>query len=203
MLDGFLSAFFAGLVNNVIKPVSELIPRWALIAIAVVLAGAGIFYGGVLTGRHGAQQSSTSAGVTSTSPTPTAPKTSLGGLDLQRYCVSYGYDHVDVLSCQATINLDKACEWQYNQSGLHLNFSSSDPRSGMCYSPEQIAKGGISDMAGYCHATFRTSIGVDAAILDKTWVCQAPIDPQIACIWQYQSAKVEPRQEGDTLKCYK
>lgn len=201
MLDGFISAFFAGLMNNFFKPIYDWFPKWAKTAFVLVLAAAAIFYGGVLTGRHGAQQSSSS--VTSVSPTPTAPKTSLGGLDLQRYCVSYGYDHVDVLSCQATINLDKACEWQYNQSGLHLNFSSSDPRSGMCYTPEQSAKGGISDMAGYCHATFRTSIGVDAAIVDKTWLCQAPIDPQIACIWQYQSAKVEPRQEGDTLKCFK
>ncbi|GAB0108482.1 hypothetical protein JMUB6875_75000 [Nocardia sp. JMUB6875] len=202
MLDGFLSAFFAGLVNNVIKPVSEVIPRWLLITFAVVLAGVGIFYGGVLTGRHGAQQPSPAAAVTSTSPAPTAPKTLLGGVDLQRYCVSYRYDHVERQSCVATIDLDKACDWQYNQSGLHLKFSSSDLRSGTCYTPEQISMGGISDMDQYCHDTFRTSIGVVAAILDK-WVCQTPIDPQIACIWQYQSAKVEPRQEGDILKCYK
>ncbi|MFE3797921.1 hypothetical protein [Nocardia tengchongensis] len=195
MFERFISPFLDAVMGKLIAPLLERIPKWALVTLAATVIAAAVFAIGFAVGGHRAEPASASGSPASTS---------IGGLDLQQYCVSYGYDHVEGQSCQAAVDLGKACDWQYKQSGLHLTFSMNDPYSGMCFTPDQNAKGGIRDMLGYCRVTFPTSNEVRPAVVDRmTWVCQAPIDMQIACIWQYQSPKMEARKEGGTWICVK
>lgn len=137
-----------------------------------------------------------------------AASTYVGGLDLAQHCISYGFTGVNGLLCMAEIKLDQACNWQYKQSDMQLRFSRDDPYSGVCYRADNEAVGGIKDMPGYCRESFPTSNDVRPAIVTldgdkKTWVCQAAIDMQIACIWQYQSRDVQPRKVDENWACYK
>ncbi|MGW4535662.1 hypothetical protein ACWEOI_32380 [Nocardia sp. NPDC004340] len=192
----FFSPLWTPFSNRVLAPLLKRVPAWALAVIVVAVAAAVIVTPLIVNVVGDRTQSSTA---------PSVPaSTSIGGLDLAQYCVSYGYGQVDGQSCEAVIDLGKACDWQYKQTGLHMSFSMNDPYSGMCFTAEQAAKGGIRDMPGYCKATYPTSNEVRPAVIDKTtWVCQAPIDMQIACIWQYQSPKVEARKDGETWICVK
>lgn len=192
----FFSPVWTPFSQRVLAPLLRRVPAWALAVLVVAVAAAVIVTPFVVSVVGDRTQSSSA---------PSTPASiSIGGLDLAKHCQSYGFGQVDGQSCEAVIDLGKACDWQYNQTGMHMTFPTNDPYSGMCYTSDQVAKGGIRDMPGYCKATFPTSAEVRAAVIDKkTWVCQAPIDMQVACIWQYGSPKIEARKDGETWICVK
>lgn len=123
------------------------------------------------------------------------------GLDLARYCDSYGYANNTENVCYSNIDLDKACNWQYERADLHIVMG-DDPYSGECYDTKENYVGGIDDMSGYCSDSFNQSASVKAALRDdKTWVCQITIDHELACQWQYQSKSLVARKEDGLWKC--
>jgi hypothetical protein len=144
-----------------------------------------------------------------TSPTPQ----SLGGLSLTAYCASVGPQgeqsySVDGTNCVQPINLDAACDYQYKLTGLKHVFTSSDPNSAICENPATHVKyaAGISDMAGYC-ATTTTVAGVTATAENpaykNTWVCQVPINMNLACDTQYNRTDLVAGPEDGGWLCYK
>lgn len=131
-------------------------------------------------------------------PWPTHHTKTLGGVDLAAYCASYHFDSGSKEACSSKINLDHACDWQYDQSGLRLIFKSSDPNSGICYDRHHQPIGGIRDMPGYCRTTYKTSLDVKATVIaNKTWVCRTRVDMRLACTWQYQKLDVIARQDDE------
>ncbi|WP_067828438.1 hypothetical protein [Nocardia inohanensis] len=191
----FLSPFIDPISTHVV-PLLKKIPKRAWIIIGSVAATVVLLIIGFVGGQRYDERAEK----------PVA-STYVGGLDLAQHCISYGFTGVNGLLCISEINLDQACNWQYKQTGMQLRFSRDDPYSGVCYKSENEPVGGIKDMPGYCRESFPTSNEVRPAVVNlgdkKTWVCQAPIDMRIACIWQYQLRDVQPRKVDENWACYK
>ncbi|MEV4350481.1 hypothetical protein AB0J83_38990 [Actinoplanes sp. NPDC049596] len=134
-----------------------------------------------------------------------SPKDRVGGLDLAKYCESYGYSEVDTQFCTAPIDLDGACQWQYNKADLKMVIQVDEPYGGKCRDKQKKDVGGIKDMLGYCNDTYQGSINVQPLVLNgKTWVCRAPINKNLACGWQYQTESLAAVEESAGLwACYK
>ena len=115
--------------------------------------------------------------------------------------------HGHQANCVQPINLDAACDFQYQKTGLKDRFTSSDPDSAICYNPTTHVRysAGISNMAGYC-ATLTTMAGVTAtaANLDykNTWVCQVAINMSLACDTQNNRTNLVARQVNGIWMCY-
>jgi Effector Associated Constant Component 1/Caspase domain len=134
------------------------------------------------------------------------------GLSLTEYCSNLGAPGapgftVAGLDCVQPINLDAACVFQYQTTGLKHIFTSSDPDSAICYNPTTNMKynAGISNMTGYC-ATHTTMAGVTATAVNSdyknTWVCQVPINMNLACDTQNNLTNLVARQVDGTWLCY-
>jgi len=135
------------------------------------------------------------------SGTPTSSTTGRG-LDLAGYCDSYGYESNSENICYSDIDLDRACNWQYERTDLHIVMSGG-PYSGDCYDAKRNFVGGIGEMPRYCSDSFQRSTSVKAVVKDgKTWVCQTTIDHDLACLWQYQSKNLVAREEDGLWKCF-
>ena len=82
------------------------------------------------------------------------------GLSLTEYCSTLGAlgaqgaqgFTVAGTDCVQPINLDMACDFQYQTNGLEHRFTSPDPNSAICYNPTTHVtySAGISNMTGYC-----------------------------------------------------
>jgi hypothetical protein len=129
----------------------------------------------------------------SPTPSPTISASPLPGpqLSLTEYCstlVAPGAQGFTVAGpdCVQQTNLDAACDYQYQTTGLKHRFTSPDPNSAICYNPRTHVTypAGISNMTGYC-ATQTTMADVTATAANprykNTWVCQVPINMNLAC----------------------
>jgi hypothetical protein len=126
----------------------------------------------------------------------------VGGLDLARYCRSYGYSTNSDELCSWNIRLNEACDWQYRRPD-HKFRAESGPYSGVCYNSGDVAVGGINDMQGFCRFRFRTSLNVRPVVVNgETWACQVPIDKDVACTWQWLKADLEARNVDGLWTCY-
>lgn len=126
----------------------------------------------------------------------------LGGLDLAEYCESYNYEENDDKFCSSLIDLDKACSWQHDTPDLIAEIDSG-PYSARCYDSQGESFRGIRDMPGYCEATFKESIEVEATVVqEEYWVCRTEINKNLACTWQYQKENLKAREEGGIWSCY-
>ncbi len=137
---------------------------------------------------------------------PVTHFTQLNGVDLGRYCRSLGYqgNNADV-ACSSTINLDLACNWQHETTGLHFQLTNpKDLDTGNCYDARGNVVGGINDMDGYCKDPRQGYFGVPAAeIVGNTWVCTQKIDMTLVCMWQFSRTDVQARKndQGNWM-CY-
>ncbi|MGV9412712.1 hypothetical protein ACWDOP_22620 [Nocardia sp. NPDC003693] len=192
----FLASLIEPISTHVIPQLKK-VPKKAWIVIGSVTAAV-VF---LVLGFAGGQRYETHAAK--------APATTrVGGVDLAQHCISYGFTGVNGAQCMSEIQLDLACNWQYQRNDLQLRFSRDDPNSGVCYRPDGISMTGIKDLPGYCRETFPSSDNVRAAVVTlengkKTWVCQSEVDMRIACIWQYQSPDLQARKVDDNWSCYK
>lgn len=127
----------------------------------------------------------------------------VGGLDLAKYCDSYGYSQVDTSFCTESINLNSACKWQFKRTDLSMSISKG-PYSGRCVDRQKKNVGGVKDMAGYCRETYQASIGVQPVVIDNAWVCQAPINKDLSCGWQYQTENLKAVEQSRGIwVCFK
>jgi hypothetical protein len=167
------------------------------IAATVVVAGGILLLGFHLGGQNPGVAPAQSG------PTQDAVPKRIGGLDLARYCQSYEYDTNSEEFCTSGINLDEACNWQYERNDLHGRFTSNNPSSGVCFDSSEVPLGGVSDMPRYCESAFKKSIDVEAKVVNETWVCQTRIDMRLACTWEYQRYDLEARKDAaGNWSCY-
>jgi Effector Associated Constant Component 1/Caspase domain len=150
---------------------------------------------------------------TTPAPPPISPSP-LGGLSLTKYCSSLGAPGaqgftVARLDCVQPINLDAACVFQYGTAGLKHRFTSSDPNSAICYNPAThvIYPAGISNMTGYCAIqTLTPTASVTATAVNpsykNTWVCQVPINMNLACEVQNNRNNLVARPVNGIWLCY-
>lgn len=151
----------------------------------------------------------------SPTPSPTTSASPLPGLSLTEYCSTLGKQGaqgaqgftVAGTDCVQPIQLDAACDFQYQTTGLKHRFTSSDPNSAICYNPTTHVtyNAGISNMTGYC-ATLTTMVGVTATAANSdyknTWVCQVPINMNLACDTQNNRTNLVARQVNGSWVCY-
>jgi Effector Associated Constant Component 1/Caspase domain len=144
-------------------------------------------------------------------PSPTSAS-SLGGLSLTAYCSNQGAQGTQGFTvagadCVQRIDLDAACDFQYQKTGLKHEFTSSDPDSAVCKDPatQVTYTKGISNMTGYCE-TLTTVAGVTATAdnpdYENTWVCQVPINMNLACDAGYNQTTLVARQVNGVWGCY-
>lgn len=137
---------------------------------------------------------------------PAAYFTQLGGVDLGTYCRSLNYqrNNADV-SCTSTINLDDACDWQHETSGLHFRLQNpSDPKSGDCYDSHRNTVGGIRNMDNYCKDQRQDYLGMPGAMaVGNTWVCEQQINMTLVCSWQFSRVDVQAHKDDQgNWVCY-
>jgi len=126
----------------------------------------------------------------------------IGGLDLARYCKSYGYEGNNSSQCFSVVNLTEACDWQYQATNLTAK-EEHGPESTLCYTPKNESKGGISDMLGYCQTSFHGNAGITAEHTGDTWYCRNKINPRSACDWEYAGSGLKAQEKDGVLGCYK
>jgi hypothetical protein len=140
----------------------------------------------------------------------------LGGVNLFNYCSLQGsagspaYAVADSSTkCVQKINLDSACSYTYSnlpKQTFELT-NPADPDSGVCINSATNSKeGGISNMTGYC-ASITKAIGVTATARNtdyvNTWVCQVPINMNLACDETYDNTPNMVAHEADGIwTCY-
>lgn len=153
-------------------------------------------------------------------PTPsptTSPSPLPGGLSFTEYCLTLGAQGAQGAQdftpagtgadCVQPINLDLACDFQYQATGLKHIFTSSDPNSAICYNPKSHVTfpAGISNMTGYC-ATLTTMASVTATAANpdykNIWVCQVAINKNLACDTQNNRTNLVARQMNGIWRCY-
>jgi hypothetical protein len=145
-----------------------------------------------------------------------SPLNPLGGVDLTSYCSLQGstgspaYVVADASTeCVQKINLDSACSYTYpNIANQRFEFTNpSDPDSGICINPATNSTiGGIANMSGYC-ATLTKATGVRATAQNpdyqNTWVCQVPINMNLACDETYANTpNMVAREVNGSWTCY-
>jgi hypothetical protein len=139
----------------------------------------------------------------------------ISGLSLTEYCATVGVQGapgaqgyaVAGTDCVQPVNLDAACDYQYQTTGLKHVFTSTDPNSAICVNPATGVRydNGISNMSGYC-ATLTTMSGVSATAGDpaykNTWVCRVPINMDLACDTQNNRTSLRALKENGAWMCY-
>jgi Effector Associated Constant Component 1/Caspase domain len=152
----------------------------------------------------------------SPAPSPSISASPLAGLSLTEYCLTLGSQGPQAAAdftvagrnCVQPVNLDEACDFQYQTAGLKHKFMSSDPNSAVCDNPRtNVTYGaGISNMTGYC-ATRTTMVGVTATAdnpgYKNTWVCQVAINMNLACDTQNNQTNLVARHVNGTWMCYR
>jgi hypothetical protein len=143
-------------------------------------------------------------------PSPAISASSLDGLSLTGYCSTLGPQGAEGFQvfgqdCVQRVNMNAACDYQYQATDLKARFTTPDPDSAICYNAHVIHNNGISNMAGYC-ATLTTMAGVTATDgnpeFKNIWVCQVTINKNLACDTQNNQTGLVARQVGVTWKCY-
>ncbi len=139
----------------------------------------------------------------------------LDGLSLTEYCSTQGTEGapgapgftVVGTDCVQPINLNSACDFQYQTTGLKAVFTSSDPNSAVCQdaTTHTTYSAGISNMTGYCK-TLTTTAAVTATAANpdylNTWVCQVPINMDLACDAQNDQTGLVARQLNGIWECF-
>lgn len=183
-------------VAKVIDTAKSIVTRKVAMIAGVVLAVAALVGAAFLVGR-----SSSTPGATATTPRQTAP---VGGVDLAAYCTSVGHDTNSELSCFSKIDLDQACNWEYDRRDLRIRWTSKDPTSGICHDPRADKDlGGISNMSGFCKSRFgRTN--VEAAVPEGIWLCLEPINMDLACQHKHRMPELVGRRDANGIwHCYR
>jgi hypothetical protein len=143
-------------------------------------------------------------------PSPAISASSLDGLSLTGYCSTLGPQGAEGFQvfgqdCVQRVNMNAACDYQYQATDLKARFTTPDPDSAICYNAHVTHNNGISNMAGYC-ATLTTMAGVTATDgnpeFKNIWVCQVTINKNLACDTQNNQTGLVARQVGVTWKCY-
>jgi Effector Associated Constant Component 1/Caspase domain len=143
-------------------------------------------------------------------PSPVISASSLDGLSLTGYCSTLGPQGAEGFQvfgqdCVQRVNMNAACDYQYQATDLKARFTTPDPDSAICYNAHVTHNNGISNMAGYC-ATLTTMAGVTATDgnpeFKNIWVCQVTINKNLACDTQNNQTGLVARQVGVTWKCY-
>jgi hypothetical protein len=146
----------------------------------------------------------------SPAPSPAISASSLDGLSLTGYCSTLGPQGAEGFQvfgqdCVQRVNMNAACDYQYQATDLKARFTTPDPDSAICYNAHVTHNNGISNMAGYC-ATLTTMAGVTATDgnpeFKNIWVCQVTINKNLACDTQNNQTGLVARQVGVTWKCY-
>jgi serine/threonine protein kinase len=137
---------------------------------------------------------------------PATHFTQLGGVDLGTYCTSLGYhgNTADV-SCSSPIQLDLACDWQHETTGLRAEFTTpGDPYTADCFDSHGKEAGRIKNMNGYCTDPRQGYLGMPTAVVEgNTWVCEQKIVMTLVCMWQYSKTDVQARKNDQGLwGCY-
>ena len=164
--------------------------RKALLITGAIAAVALLMVGAYFLGRTDGQ---TPEPVPSSSSSPLPPE-SAGGLDLAKYCESYGFTQVDTNFCTESIDLNNACKWQFKRTDLVID-TPNGPYSGRCVDRQKKSVGGIRDMAGYCREAYHSSTCVQPVVIGEVWTCQAPINKDLACGWQYQTENLRALEQ--------
>lgn len=127
----------------------------------------------------------------------------VGGLDLYRYCRTYGYTTNDDDTCSGGIDGKQVCAWQYGKAERLTLVMKSGPYNGVCQNSRKKA-GGITNMRGFCRSQFAASTDVNAMVnSQQKWICQVKLDWNLACSWQYQKRDIEARKDGGLWYCYR
>jgi len=78
---------------------------------------------------------------------PATAATALGGVNLQGYCANAGYDGARLVgttpadwrcytgATDYSIDINAACDWQYNVSNAYASSTNGDPFSWICWQP--------------------------------------------------------------------
>jgi hypothetical protein len=147
------------------------------------------------------------------SPAPSPPISApQAGLNLTTYCSDQGAQGAQGFTvagtdCVQPINLDAACDFRYETTGLHAIFTSSDPDSVICSNPTTHVtySAGISNMTGYCK-TLTTTADVTATTANpdykNRWVCQVAINLNAACDSQNNQTNLVARKVNGLWWCY-
>jgi hypothetical protein len=145
-----------------------------------------------------------------------APSNQLGGVNLTTYCSLQGstgspaYVVADSSTeCVQKIDLNLACSYSYPsiaRQAFELT-NPSDPDSGTCINlATNSSIGGIANMSGYCTTlTKATGVAATAANADymNTWVCQVPINMDLACDETYgNTPNMVAREVNGIWFCY-
>lgn len=136
----------------------------------------------------------------------------LSGLSLTKYCSALGPQGAQGFTvagtdCVHRINLDEACTYQYREPNLKAIFTTNDPDSAICVNSANGDRydAGISDMTGYCK-TLTTVADVTATAAhpgyENTWVCDLPINMELACDAQNNQNSLTARQVNGAWMCY-
>lgn len=150
------------------------------------------------------------APASSPAPAPAISASSLGGLSLTGYCSTLGPQgtqdfHVSGQDCVQPVNMNAACDFQYQATDLKAQFTSSDPDSAICHNAHVTYYKGVQNMNGYC-ANLDTTADVTATAgnpeFKNIWVCQVTINKNLACDIQNYRTGLVARQVGDTWNCY-
>lgn len=150
---------------------------------------------------------------------PWAPSLTLvpnsDGVSLTQYCATLtpqgaqgaGFV-IDQTNCVQKIDLNEACNYSYQTSGLKAEFTSPDPQSAICVNPKTGEKlfQGIPKMTQYCGTLAQTD-HVTATYHNpdykNTWICQVKVDMDLACDELYKGTGMVARQDSNGYwNCY-
>ncbi|MBW6435356.1 hypothetical protein KZ829_16585 [Actinoplanes hulinensis] len=136
-----------------------------------------------------------------------------GGVDFQGYCDTREYNEDTAGgTCDSKIDLLAACKFDHpkEETGKEVaEFVLRDPgnpKSGLCLDSRRVSLGGISDMSGYCAATFAKGNREKAvAELDgDTWMCRERLDVDALCIEDNNDARLQAKRLDSGLwQCYR
>jgi hypothetical protein len=131
-----------------------------------------------------------------------------GGLDLVRYCNSFGFSQNSDKLCFSPLDVNMACNWHYHRGDLHMRFTSNSPISGACFTPQNQAingsNSGVDDLPEYCQRLYNSTSDVTATPMRATnWVCEKTINMKAACIWKANRTNVVAREVSNgNWRCF-
>lgn len=132
----------------------------------------------------------------------------LGGLDLNSYCQTYGYNEVtaDASFCTSNLDMTAACRWANpsQSNAIAKNSNSTNPDTWYCYTPQNSKLGGLSSLPKYCQSPPRLGVSTAKPQDNGTnqWICEQQVNQTRACIWQFDRTDVQARKTEGLWNCY-
>jgi serine/threonine protein kinase len=132
----------------------------------------------------------------------------LGGLDLNSYCQTFGYNDVtaDTSFCTSNLDVTAACRWAYPSPSnvIAENSNSTNALTWYCYTPQKVKLGGITSLTDYCQFALHRDISIakQQGNDNNRWICEQKVNLKIACILQYGVTDVQARMNEGLWYCY-